>query len=649
MNSSPLHESDQCHMMRGVSWPHLSSACSTSAEHANVAQTEPQHAEMELLWNDDPEELLLELGFGCDEPDLSGLIPARFINYQSQARGINLQVYLEAMKSRIDLENPDVSNRFRQLEVLQQVSVAFSSLAGNQKGLYTKDMSLEARERRKRMGMLLRRASKKSLSQLHRQANQEVSSAIVPKAPESMYGAEERKVAYRRVKRKDTVGISPFVEEEAGVQTPTPEAEAMTGSVRERNMDKALLRKKNLQMRESFEMEELGSFEDSSTIGQDLAGTHFARGLIRVNSCQSDSSGFLEDFLIPALPQDPSPASDLLKALSALSGGSTDSHSGVTTLQNTLCTSTTSDHAPEHHPQLSSSSSHIVQRKDVPYADNPKHVTLPRRFKLDTSDPFRAVQSWTNLHIQHNPKGTKSSNVPAHEWQSDDCLHRISREHESRPVSMDTGLWTKVQDEEVDRSGGHQSGPLCDHTCCKQSGQHHMRGQGELDTLLYHLQRFCCVLGLMEEHVTEEQAGVYSALSPHDRVCVEELLQLRQAVRQEAVELDKHLSDLGPHHDFRLIPKIVQLLEEQSLLCSQLHLFSLEALSPVSGALIPVPGPTHKRTVATQCSLQKGPHEAPGPPQVQAALSQQALGCAPAKDKRHLVGLLHRLRHSIRH
>uniref|UniRef100_A0A673ALR3 ITPR-interacting domain-containing protein n=1 Tax=Sphaeramia orbicularis TaxID=375764 RepID=A0A673ALR3_9TELE len=64
------------------------------------------------LWNDDPEELLLDLGFGCDEPDLSGRIPARFINHQSQARGINLQVFLEAQKNRLDLENPDVSSEF---------------------------------------------------------------------------------------------------------------------------------------------------------------------------------------------------------------------------------------------------------------------------------------------------------------------------------------------------------------------------------------------------------------------------------------------------------------------------------------------------------------------------------------------------------
>lgn len=68
--------------------------------------------DMNDLWNDDPEALFLELGFGSDEPDLSMRIPARFINFQSQANGINLQVFLEAQKSRLDLENPDVSSKY---------------------------------------------------------------------------------------------------------------------------------------------------------------------------------------------------------------------------------------------------------------------------------------------------------------------------------------------------------------------------------------------------------------------------------------------------------------------------------------------------------------------------------------------------------
>lgn len=67
--------------------------------------------DLRSLWNEDPEELLLDLGFGADGADLSGRIPARFINHQSQARGMSLQLFLEAQKSRLNLENPDVSSK----------------------------------------------------------------------------------------------------------------------------------------------------------------------------------------------------------------------------------------------------------------------------------------------------------------------------------------------------------------------------------------------------------------------------------------------------------------------------------------------------------------------------------------------------------
>ncbi|KAG5849955.1 hypothetical protein ANANG_G00077190 [Anguilla anguilla] len=118
------------------------------------------------LWHDDPEELLLELGFGSEEPDISARIPARFINHQSRAQGINIQVFLEAHKNRLDLENPDVSSRFRQLEVLQQVTSA--SPPWSRPRPYARPavkLSPASRERRRRrLGMLFRRASKKTLS-----------------------------------------------------------------------------------------------------------------------------------------------------------------------------------------------------------------------------------------------------------------------------------------------------------------------------------------------------------------------------------------------------------------------------------------------------------------------------------------------------
>lgn len=74
------------------------------------------------LWQDDPEELLLDLGFGVEEPDITVKIPARFINHQSKARGINIQVFLDAQQNRIDIENPDV--RSENCLILIKISLA---------------------------------------------------------------------------------------------------------------------------------------------------------------------------------------------------------------------------------------------------------------------------------------------------------------------------------------------------------------------------------------------------------------------------------------------------------------------------------------------------------------------------------------------
>lgn len=53
-------------------------------------------------------EVLLDLGFGADEPDICTQIPARFLGCGSAARGIDIRVFLEAQKQRMDIENPDL-------------------------------------------------------------------------------------------------------------------------------------------------------------------------------------------------------------------------------------------------------------------------------------------------------------------------------------------------------------------------------------------------------------------------------------------------------------------------------------------------------------------------------------------------------------
>ncbi|XP_074549764.1 uncharacterized protein itprid1 [Halichoeres trimaculatus] len=295
------------------------------------------------LWNDDPEELLLDLGFGCDEPDLSGRIPARFINYPSQAQGINLQVFLEAQKSRLDLENPDVSSRFRQVEVLQQVTTAFSSLVRSPSlnGAPQEDLPPEARDRRRRMGMLFRRASQKTIHNFRKQITLEPTTAHQSHPPPTSRG--DNRIPFKKVKTGllETKALGPLAEEQAAGSDAEsqPQMEPLTtqdGELRScpprdsrsLKMNAFYQRRKSpAQARESFEMEEIHSFDEGSLTGSFMGGAeNLVRCMVRTSSCQSDSSGFLEEPFIPPPSQQESPAPDLIKALSCLFGGSTESH-----------------------------------------------------------------------------------------------------------------------------------------------------------------------------------------------------------------------------------------------------------------------------------------------------------------------------------
>lgn len=286
------------------------------------------------ILKDDPEELLLDLGFGIEEPDITGRIPARFLNYQSSARGINIQLFLEAQQNRMDIENADVRNRFRQLEVLQQVTTTFSSLVGanaqDANSSTASRLSAEAREKRKRMAMMLHKAYKKSRSQAQTLANQQVSSSsMTPSVPESPLS--EKRVPSKRTRMAEN-SLFPLEEEDhvnsesAGLLLNSP---ATRGTSDLLKIDFVPSSKEGSLQRplESFELEEIQSFDEGSVSGScngpvDPGGERIEAYVMRTNSCQSDSSGFLEEPFIPALTQQNNP--ELMKMLNAISQDSTE-------------------------------------------------------------------------------------------------------------------------------------------------------------------------------------------------------------------------------------------------------------------------------------------------------------------------------------
>ncbi|KAK6490374.1 hypothetical protein HHUSO_G4893 [Huso huso] len=305
-------------------------------------------------WQDDPEEVLLDLGFGVDEPDISIKIPSRFINCPSSAEGINIRVFLEAQKMRMDTENPDYCNRFRQLEVLHQVTSVFSNLFNNVSintsgvteppvTIPEEKKSSELKEKRKKLAMLLRRASKQAISMAQSKQEPQKSTQTSEKDNGSPNAARtDVKIAFRQPSQclLENGCLSPLEEEQSpAAETPpdlhlenvaekeNPQTAPLSGvtggehspaleclprvrtSLESHHNAASSLKRKpgDRQAPDSFEMEEIHSFDEGSVSGS-ISGpvtevTLEDSFIRRANSCQSDSSGFLEEPSVPSLLQ----------------------------------------------------------------------------------------------------------------------------------------------------------------------------------------------------------------------------------------------------------------------------------------------------------------------------------------------------------
>lgn len=347
-HSAPLHEQGIVQMtvkdyMRSLhqfsETPALSRGTSLNSCYSStgVPQSIPEWLE---FCEKDPVEILLDLGFGADEPDICTQIPARFLGYSSAARGINIGVFLEAQKQRIDFENPDLYGRFRQLEILNHVTNAFSSLLNGVNTLQSQDeekaerqvmqnsSSGEVKERKRKMSQLLGRASRQTsrmdgdpgLSESFKMQHEILTLPTKPWDPRAelqvssishdrcqMLPATE----HGSVQACNDVSTCPPPQGFLDKQWPcsctlakqSPHTCLSEGSFRRRtwkekwiHMDKL----KNLSHivskgPDSFEMEEVQSFEEDTgnplTLTSGIVGTR----VDRTNSCQSDSSGFLEE------------------------------------------------------------------------------------------------------------------------------------------------------------------------------------------------------------------------------------------------------------------------------------------------------------------------------------------------------------------
>ncbi|CAH2283325.1 coiled-coil domain-containing 129 isoform X1 [Pelobates cultripes] len=280
----------------------------------------------------DPVELLIDLGFGIEEPDLCTKIPSRFIMNPSEAKGINIRVFLEAQRKRMDIENPNLCGRFRQLEVLEQVTNAFSSLLNDvhtlQNGHEVKDKgkSTLTQEKRKRIRQLLWKFSKHKLADKQEQVINQCPNTTEPSEKQDDLGAALKDMSntkgFRKTKRRvhdipnlkqmppgynidsihvhqkednplstkrDTSKRNPVKQHSLPAELPSKSRTYRDPKILSRTCGRTPGQQVRHLSKTSLDIEEVAS------IDEEYLKTCSTSDMARTNSCQSDSSGFQDE------------------------------------------------------------------------------------------------------------------------------------------------------------------------------------------------------------------------------------------------------------------------------------------------------------------------------------------------------------------
>ncbi|XP_041046149.1 protein ITPRID1-like isoform X10 [Carcharodon carcharias] len=282
-------------------WNSVASATSVTSGPKSVV-------ELLDLWHDDPEELLIELGFGKEDADISTKIPVRYINSSSVATGINLGVFLDAQKLRMEKETTDLYSRFRQLEALQKAHDVFSLFPEIDNQNLSPELITEEEQHSD---------TTENCTKMLRKVSQNMKDSQNFIVSNEKPSGRDRRAAFQRAHQSipEDGFLAPLTVEQNEAENKAPDLPLnlkdgqhctlleMADKSRDRESRLITSQAKKLkfytsdQPPDSLEMEEVQSFDEDSC--PRMTTNKIFLDMKRENSCQSDSSGFLEEPFIP--------------------------------------------------------------------------------------------------------------------------------------------------------------------------------------------------------------------------------------------------------------------------------------------------------------------------------------------------------------